>query len=531
MTEPVPKDAKPPLLTMRGVTKRFGRAQALAGADFTLAEREIHGLLGANGAGKSTLARIIAGHLGFDEGEVTYRNYPIRLRSTRDAIRVGIAIVTQDLSLAPDLTVLENIFLPELGRPGWLDRAALRKRGLELLAGLGQADALPLDAPIRSLSSGQKQIVEIAKALGVRAKLIVFDEPTASLSPTEADRLFDIMARLRLSGRGLVLVSHRFEDMVRIADRVSVMREGRMVVEGQRVIGLDEDHLVRAMLGADLAPVASPPVTVSRKGPPALEVRNLAVAPAVRDVSFSVAAGEILGLGGLVGAGRSEAVEAIFGLRSRQGGAVLVEGRPLKSADTRAAMRAGLGFVAEDRRSQGIVPDFDARENLLLAHLGAHRGIGLGYAARQARITALAAAARPAGGPAARCFAARFFGRHAAEGDARPLAAARPQGAHPRRADQGGRCGHPGGHRGAAARGSGARRGHRRGVVRFRRIAAPRPPRCGAQRRAHGGGCSGRRARSGQADAARCAASRYGPQHRAVARPDGGKRRRGDSGP
>ncbi|MBE7219817.1 MAG: sugar ABC transporter ATP-binding protein, partial [Caulobacteraceae bacterium] len=303
---------------------------------------------------------------------------------------VGISIVTQELSLAPDLSVLENIFLPELGRPGWLDRGALRKRGLDLLAGLGQADALPLDTPVRGLSAGQKQMVEIAKALGVRAKLIVFDEPTASLSPTEADRLFDIMARLRLSGRGLVLVSHRFEDMVRIADRVSVLRGGRMVVEGQRVTDLDEDQLVRAMLGTDLAPVAPTSAEARQDARPALEVRNLAVAPAVQDVSFAVRPGEILGLGGLVGAGRSEAVEAIFGLWSRQGGTVLVDGQPLKSGDTRAAMRAGLGFVAEDRRSQGIVPDFDAHENLLLAHLGAHRGIGLGYAARQARITALA---------------------------------------------------------------------------------------------------------------------------------------------
>ena len=195
-----PPERKPPLLIARGIMKAFDRTQALAGADFELAEREIHGLLGANGAGKSTLSKVIAGHHSFDAGEITYRNYPIKLRNTRDALRVGIAIVMQETSLVPDLTVLENIFLPELGRSGRLDYRALRKRGTELLDSLGQADALPLDWEVRRLSSAQKQLVEIAKALGVRAKLMIFDEPTASLSPTEVDRLFDIMTRLRAVG-------------------------------------------------------------------------------------------------------------------------------------------------------------------------------------------------------------------------------------------------------------------------------------------------------------------------------------------
>ncbi len=337
------------------------------------------------------MSKVIAGHYGFDEGEITYRNYPIRLRSTRDALRVGIAIVMQETSLVPDLTVLENIFLPELGRKGRLDYGALRKRGRELLDGLGQGDALPLDWEVRRLSSAQKQLVEIAKALGVRAKLMIFDEPTASLSPTEVDRLFDIMTRLRLSGRGLVFVSHRLEEVFAITDRVTVMREGRTVMNARPTATLNQGELISAMVGAELGAIYTSPHPPSRsaEAPVALEVRNLASAPAVRDVSFTAHRGEILGLGGLVGAGRSEAVEAIFGLRPRTGGTVLFEGKPLKADDPKAAIRAGLGFVAEDRRTQNIVPDLSVKENLLLAHLGAHRGFGRGYRAREKRVEEL----------------------------------------------------------------------------------------------------------------------------------------------
>ena len=391
MNVAVKPDPKAPLLIVRGVTKAFDRTQALAGADFELKEREIHGLLGANGAGKSTLSKVISGHYGFDEGEIAYRGYPIRLRSTRDALRIGIAIVMQETSLVPDLTVLENIFLPELGRKGRLDYRALRKRGRELLDSLGQGDALPLDWDVRRLSSAQKQLVEIAKALGVRAKLMIFDEPTASLSPTEVDRLFDIMTRLRLSGRGLVFVSHRLEEVFAITDRVTVLREGRTVMNAMATASLGQGELISAMVGAELGAIYTArhaaPATVD--APAVLDVRNLASSPGVRDVSFTAHRGEILGLGGLVGAGRSEAVEAIFGLRSRTSGTVLLEGRPLAADNPKGAIRAGLAFVAEDRRSQNIVPDLSVRENLLLAHLGAHRGFGLGYKARAKKVDAL----------------------------------------------------------------------------------------------------------------------------------------------
>ena len=391
MTSSLDPPQKAPLLLAQGVTKSFAGTRALAGADFELREREIHGLLGANGAGKSTLSKVIAGHHTYDTGEVTYRSFPVRLRNTREALRVGIAIVMQETSLVPDLTVLENIFLPLLGRPGRLDYRDLRVKALEILSSLGQADALPLDREVRGLSSAQKQLVEIAKALGVRAKLIIFDEPTASLSPGEVDRLFDVMSRLRLTGCGLVFVSHRLEEVFSITDRVTVLREGRTTMHARVTTTLNQADVIRAMVGADLGTVYAAPRAVGHRhtGAVSLDVRNLASLPAVRDVSFSVQEGEILGLGGLVGAGRSETVETIFGLRSRTSGTVTLCGKALKPHSPRHSIRAGLGFVAEDRRSQNIVPDLSVKENLLLAHLGAHRGFGLGYKKREQRVDAL----------------------------------------------------------------------------------------------------------------------------------------------
>ncbi len=392
MQQAPPRPEGPPLLVARGITKTFDRTHALAGADFELAEGEIHGLLGANGAGKSTLSKVISGHHSFDSGEMVYRGHSLHLRSTRDALRIGISIVMQETSLVPDLTVLENIFLPELGRPGRLDYGAPRTRGRALLSTLGQEDSLPFDWEVRRLSSAQKQLVEIAKALGVGAKLIIFDEPTASLSPGEVERLFDVMARLRASAHGLIFVSHRLEEVFSITDRVTVMREGRTVVNGRPTAELTQAELVRAMVGAELGSIYTEPHGDDRAAegrPVALSVRHLSSTPIVKDVSFTVRAGEILGLGGLVGAGRSEAVEAVFGLRPRTGGEVVLMGKPLKGDNPQRAIRAGLAFVAEDRRTQNIVPDLSVKENLLLAHLGAHRGFFRAYQARERKVEEL----------------------------------------------------------------------------------------------------------------------------------------------
>ncbi len=396
------------ILVATGVAKTFDRTRALVDASLELRRGEVHGLLGANGAGKSTLSKVISGHIPRDAGEITYKGAPLRHRSTREALDAGIAIVMQETSLAADMTVLENIFLPELGRPGRLSYGSMRRRAVELLGRLGHEHALPLDRDVRQLSAAQRQLVEIAKALALDADLIIFDEPSASLSPSEVERLFDIMAKLRDDGHALVFVSHRLEEVFAITDRVTILREGRTVAASRDTASLTQAELIRLMVGQEIGSIyggeayggeaagvaasaeAPPrPVPSVAAAAPIFEVAHLRSAPAVQDVSFSVRRGEIVGLGGLVGAGRSEAMEAVFGLRRRDGGTIRLEGREIAPRRPSDAVALGIAFVAEDRRTQNIVPDLSVKENLLLAHLGAHRGFGRGYRRREAKVEAL----------------------------------------------------------------------------------------------------------------------------------------------
>ncbi|HEY1782594.1 MAG TPA: sugar ABC transporter ATP-binding protein [Roseiarcus sp.] len=378
------------LLEARGITKSFAQTRALVDARLSLRPGVTHALLGANGAGKSTLSRVISGHVRRDAGEIMYRGRPLDVGSPREALDAGIAMVMQETSLAPDLSVLENIFLPDLGRPGRLSRPAMRRRAGEILADLGQEHALPLEAEAGDLSAAQRQLVEIAKALALKANLIIFDEPTASLSPSEVERLFDVIARLKAAQCAIVFVSHRLEEVFAISEELTVMREGRTVAASQPTSSLNQTELIRLMVGRDIGAIyAASPAPPEQRGAPILSVRSLRAPPLVRDVSFDLHRGEILGLGGLVGAGRSETVETLFGLRPRAGGEVMLEGRPFAPRAPAQAIRAGVGFVAEDRRRQSIVPDLSVRENLLLGHLGAHRGFGLGYGRLDRRIAEL----------------------------------------------------------------------------------------------------------------------------------------------
>jgi ABC-type sugar transport system ATPase subunit len=387
-----PEVSSAPLLIATGVEKTFERTRALAGAELDIFRGEVLGLLGANGAGKSTLSKVISGHLTRDAGSITLDDRPLNLRSARDGIQHGVTMVMQETSLAPDLSVLENIFLAELGSPGFLSYGRLKRKAEEILDRLGQKETLPLSREVRLLSAAQRQLVEIAKALALNSTLIIFDEPTASLSPPEVERLFQVMTTLKRSGHTLVFVSHRLEEVFAITDRVTVMREGRTVAKSLPTASLKQAELIRLMVGQEmklLSPNRSNGGTALASRTPLLEVKNLTSPPAVRDVSFKVHPGEILGLGGLVGAGRSETVEAIFGLRPRQHGELYLQGKlfaPKRAAD---AIRAGIGFVAEDRRIQGIVPDFSVRENLLLGHLAASRKFGLRYSERKAKLEAL----------------------------------------------------------------------------------------------------------------------------------------------
>ncbi len=373
------------LLALSGIWKHFGATTALADAAFTLQAGEVHALVGANGAGKSTLSRIVSGHIQPDAGQIRVDGRPVRHAGAREAIRGGITMVTQETSLAPDLSVMENVVLPRLGMAGRLHWRVLREQAEALIAGLGDQAALTPQRLVRDLSVGQRQLVEILKALAVDSRVIIFDEPTAALSPHESELLFDIIRGLAARGRGLIFVSHRLEEIFALTDRVTVLREGRVVADGIATHALTQGELVRLMVGRELSDIyarADGRSSAISTEAPVLSVRNLHCPPRVRDVSFDVRAGEIVGLAGLVGAGRSETVETIFGLRHAASGSVALSGKPFVARTPRHAIRAGIGLVPEDRRGRGIVPDLSVRENLLLAHLGDHAGGGLGYGAR-----------------------------------------------------------------------------------------------------------------------------------------------------
>lgn len=373
------------LLKLSDIWKRFGATQALSGATFDLQAGEIHALVGANGAGKSTLSRIISGHIRPDTGEILLNGQSLRHAGARDAIRAGITMVTQETSLAPDLSVLENIMLPRIAMPGRLNWRALRRQAQALIDDIGQGSFLRLDTLVSDLSMGQRQLVEILKALALESRIIIFDEPTAPLSPHEAELLFGLMRSLAARGHGLIFVSHRLEEIFAVADRVTVLREGKIVASGLATETLKQGELVRLMVGRELQDIYDRGGTAQRRrnhGHVVLKVSHLCCPPAVRDVSFEVRSGEILGLAGLIGAGRSETIETIFGMRQPTSGMIELNGQPFHARSPRDAIRAGIGLIPEDRRGQAIVPDFSVRENLLLAHLGARSAVTLGYGTR-----------------------------------------------------------------------------------------------------------------------------------------------------
>jgi ABC-type sugar transport system ATPase subunit len=354
------------LLQAAGVRKSYGGVRALRGVDFELRAGEIHALVGENGSGKSTLLRIVSGQLAPDAGSVTLGDAPLRFGDAARAMQSGIATVTQETTLVPDLTVAENIFLGPRKARKWygIDWRSTRARARGIL------DRLGLDIAVEQIAGelrpDQQQMVEIARALSMEARVVILDEPTSSLTDDEVEALFDAVRALRDQGVAVAFVSHRMNEVFSLVDRVTVLRDGSVMGTGP-IKSYDRAGLIALMIGRELGHLElGTGGHVSAN--PVLRVRGFSVPGRVWSADLEVEKGEIVGLAGLVGAGRSALLEGLFGEDLRASGAVEVDGKPVALRSSRDAMRAGIGYVPADRKTLGLVQDMTVRQNLLMAH-------------------------------------------------------------------------------------------------------------------------------------------------------------------
>ncbi|WP_405558232.1 sugar ABC transporter ATP-binding protein [Streptomyces canus] len=360
------------LLRIEGIRKSFPGVVALDGVDFDLRRSEVHVLLGENGAGKSTLIKMLSGAYHPDEGRVLVDGHQVHIRGAQDAERLGIATIYQEFNLVPDLTVAENIFLGRQPRRlGMIDRKTMEADAEVLLKRVGVK--VSPRARVRELGIARLQMVEIAKALSLNARVLIMDEPTAVLTSEEVDKLFAIVRKLREDGVGIVFITHHLEEITALGDRVTVIRDGKSV--GQVPASTSEDELVRLMVGRSIE--QQYPRERGDAGAALLKVEGLTRDGVFHDIGFEVHAGEVVGIAGLVGAGRTEVVRAVFGADPYDRGAVQVSGAPLKGHDVGAAMAAGIGLIPEDRKGQGLVLDQSVEENLGLVTMRAATRAGL----------------------------------------------------------------------------------------------------------------------------------------------------------
>lgn len=353
-------------IEMQGIHKAFGTNQVLKGVDFELGAGEVHALMGENGAGKSTLMNILVGLHALDEGHITVDGKETYFANPGEAEKHGITFIHQELNIWPEMTVLENLFIGrELNLPyGLLDTRKMKRLAREQLQRLSVD--LPLNKEAGTCSVGQQQMIEIAKALMTEAKVIIMDEPTAALTEREIVKLFEIIRSLKAEGVSVVYISHRMEEIFAICDRITVMRDG-ITVDTKEIPATNFDEVVRKMVGRELTeryPKRNP-----KPGDVILEVKNATRRGLFENISFNVRAGEVVGFSGLMGAGRTEIMRAIFGLDKLDEGQIVLRGKTINIRRPEDAVRHGIGFITEDRKDEGLVLDFSIRENMALPNL------------------------------------------------------------------------------------------------------------------------------------------------------------------
>ncbi|MBC7529290.1 MAG: sugar ABC transporter ATP-binding protein [Chthonomonadaceae bacterium] len=358
-----------PALEMRHISKTYPGVRALDDVSLTVGKGEVHALLGENGAGKSTLMKILAGAQSKDSGTILLNGALVEIDSPQKAMALGVSIIYQEFNLVPYLSAGENIFLgrePKAGLPGFVNFKVLFAEAQRVLDNLG----VKIDArmPVNRLSIAQQQMVEIAKATSKKSKIIVMDEPSATLTDHELRALFALIKQLKSEGVSVVYISHRLEEIIEICDRATIMRDGKWIATLD-VKDLTREDIIRLMVGRELKDAI--PKVAAPLGSPALEVRNLNRKGVLHDISFTVHKGEVLGIAGLVGAGRTETVRVIFGADAMDSGEILVDGKPVTIRSPQDAIKNGIGFVTEDRKHQGLVLNMAVRENSTLANLGA----------------------------------------------------------------------------------------------------------------------------------------------------------------
>ena len=363
----------PPRLRLTGISKSFGATQALRDVSLEVAPGEVHALVGENGAGKSTLMNILSGVLPPDAGGLELDGAPYAPRDTLDARRHGVAMIHQELSLAPHLSAWENIMLgAEPNRAGWLRRSEAKAQARAALAQLAH-EHLELDRPAGKFPIAEQQIIEIARALRAEPRVLIMDEPTSSLAQADTERLFAVIRQLRARGVSIIYISHFLEEVEQVADRFTVLKDGQSVGTGD-MTETSPAQLVRLMVGRDVTELY--PARIPRAGVTVLEVSDLRAGRRLARAGFTLAAGEILGVAGLIGAGRTELVRAIFGLDAAAGGVVALEGHGYAGRESRASWRGGLGFLSENRKEEGLMLPLSVAENTVLTKLGRFGRLG-----------------------------------------------------------------------------------------------------------------------------------------------------------